>query len=202
MTGDTVECGVFVTCYHQVIFELSQEERWRDLVRKTRLQQLTAALEQVTPMVAAQKRRHTRETLHRRGQRIAVRIEAQLGTLLVDLSKREKDSTLLQQPSRRKRKGMERTRFTSSSDIRDPQTRNLKLRCKRGSYVKAGEYMRSSAPRMRATHSNANPILQERVLSRYMRRRTEDHWDNQYEQTRTKGMGTLWKGPKSTGGKC
>ena len=55
----TVECGVFVTCYHQVIFELSQEERWRALDRNTRLQQRTAALEQVTPMVAAQKRRHT-----------------------------------------------------------------------------------------------------------------------------------------------
>ena len=101
---DTVECGVFVTCYHQVIFELSQEERWRALDRNTRLQQLTAALEQVTPMVAAQKRRHTRETLHRGGQRIAAHVEAQLGPLLVDLSKEEEDSIMPQQLSGRKRK--------------------------------------------------------------------------------------------------
>jgi hypothetical protein len=83
---DTVECGIFVTCYHQVVFELSQEERWRDPDRNTILQQLTAALEQVTPTVAAQKRRHTRETLHRLGQRLSVRVEAQLGSLFVDLS--------------------------------------------------------------------------------------------------------------------
>ena len=51
---DTVECGVFVTCYHQAVFEISQEERWRDLDWNTRLEQLTAALEQVTPTVAAQ----------------------------------------------------------------------------------------------------------------------------------------------------
>ena len=83
---NTVKCEVFLTCYHQVVFDLSQEERWRDLDRDTRLQQLTAALEQVTPMVAVQKRRHTRETSHKRGQRIAVRVEAQLGSLFVDLS--------------------------------------------------------------------------------------------------------------------
>ena len=56
---NTVECGVFVTCYHQAVFEIAQEERWRDLDRNTRLEQLKAALQQVTPMVAAQKRRHT-----------------------------------------------------------------------------------------------------------------------------------------------
>ena len=41
---DTVECGVFVTCYHQAVFELSQSEWWRDLDRNTRLEQLKAAL--------------------------------------------------------------------------------------------------------------------------------------------------------------
>ena len=107
-----------MTCYHQVIFKLSQEERWRALDRNTRLQQLTAALEQVTPMVAAQKRRHTRETLHRGGQRIAAHVEAQLGPLLVDLSKGEEDSTMLQQLSGRKRKEVERPMYTSS-DVRD-----------------------------------------------------------------------------------
>ena len=86
---DTVECGVFVTCYHQAVFELSQEERWRDLDRNARLEQLTAALEQVTPMVAAQKRRHTRETLHRLGERLSVQVEAQLDSLLVHISKEE-----------------------------------------------------------------------------------------------------------------
>ena len=89
-----------MTCYHQGIFKLSQEERWRASDRNTRLQQLAAALEQITPMVAAQKRRHTRDTLHRGGQRIAAQVEAQLGTLLVDLSKGEEDSTMLQQLSK------------------------------------------------------------------------------------------------------
>ena len=67
-----------MTCYHQAVFELAQEEKWRDLDRNTRLEQLTAALVQVTPTVAAQKRRHTQETLHRLGQRLSVQVEAQL----------------------------------------------------------------------------------------------------------------------------
>ena len=112
---DTVECGVFVSCYHQVVFDLSQEERWRDLDRNTRLQQLTAALEQVTPMVATQKRRHTRETLHRLRQRISVRVEAQLGSLFVDLSKGQKENTT---PQPRKR--VERVELTASSDKLNP----------------------------------------------------------------------------------
>ena len=103
---DTVECGVFVTCYHQAVFELAQEERWRDLDRNTRLEQLKAALQQVTPMVAAQKRRHTRETLHRLGQRISTQVEAQLALLFVDLTKDEEVNPSLQQMPRRKRKGV------------------------------------------------------------------------------------------------
>ena len=95
---DTVECGVFVTCYHQAVFELSQAERWRDLDRNTRLEQLKAALQLVTPEVAAQKRRHTRETSHRLGHRISIQVEAQLDSLLVDLSEDEEESPSLQQP--------------------------------------------------------------------------------------------------------
>ena len=49
---NTVECGVFGTCYHQAVFELSQSEWWRDLDQNTRLEQLKAALQQVIPMVA------------------------------------------------------------------------------------------------------------------------------------------------------
>ena len=116
-----------MTCYHQVILELSQEERWRALDRNTRLQQLTVALEQVTPMVAAQKRRHTRETLHRGGQRIAAHVDAQLGSLLVDLSKGEEDSTMLQQRSGRKQKDVERQVYTSSSVTRDSPDKKLKI---------------------------------------------------------------------------
>jgi hypothetical protein len=118
---DTVECGVFVTCYHQVVFDLSQEEQWRDLNRDTSLQQLKAALEMVTPMVAAQKRRHTRETLHKSGQRLAVWMDAQLDALFVDLTKVKEETTSLQQTLRRKRKRVERVALTTSSDTLDPQ---------------------------------------------------------------------------------
>jgi hypothetical protein len=127
---DRVECGVFVTCYHQVVLYLSQEERWRDLDRTTRLQQLSVALEQVIPMVAAQKRRHIRETLH--GQRLAVRVEAQLGSHLVDLSKGQEEKTSLQQTSRRKRKGVERVAPTASSDSLDPPVKIPKTESQEG----------------------------------------------------------------------
>jgi hypothetical protein len=152
-------------------------------------------------MVAAQKRRHTRETLHRCGQRLAARVEDQLGTLSVDLFKEEEESTSLKQSSRRKRKGVERPVVSSSLDTRDPpQTRYPKLRCKKWSYVKAGGYMRLSVHLMRATHCSANPILQKRVLSKYMSWRMKDHWNKPYKRTRTKVLGMLRKGPKSTGG--
>ena len=116
---DTVECGVFVTCYHQAVFELAQEERWRDRDRNSRLEQLKTALEQVTPVVAAQKRRHTRETLHSLGQRLSIQIAAQLDPLLVDLSKAEEEDSSRQQPLSRKRKGVEQAALRSSLDAED-----------------------------------------------------------------------------------
>ena len=116
---DTVECGVFVTCYHQAVFELSQAERWRDLDRNTRLEQLKAALQLVTPEVAAQKRRHTRETLHRLGHRISIQVEAQLDSLLVDLSKEEEENPSLQHTLRRKRKGVAQAASIPTLDTED-----------------------------------------------------------------------------------
>ena len=108
-----------MTCYHQAVFELAQEERWRDMDRNSRLEQLKTALEQVTPVVAAQKRRHTRETLHSLGQRLSIQIAAQLDPLLVDLSKAEEENSPRQQPLRRKRKGVEQAALMSSLDTED-----------------------------------------------------------------------------------
>jgi len=84
---DTVECGVFTTCYHQTVFELSQQEQWRCQDRDTRLRQLKEALSKITATVAAQKRRTTRETLYRHGQRISLRVEEQMGQMLTDVDK-------------------------------------------------------------------------------------------------------------------
>ena len=81
---DTVECGVFTTCYHQVVFELSQQERWRGQDRETRLTQLKEALSKITAIVAAQKRRTTRETLYMHGRRVSPRVEEQMGQMLTD----------------------------------------------------------------------------------------------------------------------
>ena len=118
-----------MTCYHQAVFELSQEERWRDLDRNTRLKQLTAALQLVTPVVAAQKRRHTREMLHRLGHRISIQVKAQLDPLLVDLSKDEEANLSLQQTLRRKRKGVEQAALIPSLDTEDLLGKNVKPNC-------------------------------------------------------------------------
>ena len=87
--------------------------------QNSRLEQLKAALEQVTPVNAAQKRRHTRETLHSLEQRISVQIAAQLDPLLVDLSKAEEEDSSRQQPLSRKRKGVEQAALRSSLDAED-----------------------------------------------------------------------------------
>jgi hypothetical protein len=88
-----VECGVLTTCYHQAVFELSQQERWRCQDRDTRLMQLKETLSKITATVAAQKRRTTRETLYRHGQRISLRIEEQMGQMLTDIAKEDEPTT-------------------------------------------------------------------------------------------------------------
>ena len=101
---DTVECGVFTTCYHQAVFELSQQERWRSQGRDTRLMQLKEALSKITATVAAQKRRTTRETLYRHGKRISLRVEEQIGQMLTDIAKETEPTTqqLLKRGHKRK----------------------------------------------------------------------------------------------------
>jgi hypothetical protein len=89
---ETVECGVFTTCYHQAVFELSQEESWRCQDRHTRVTQVKEALSKITPAVAAHKRRATRETLYLHGCRISLRVEEQMKQMLTDLAK-EKEAT-------------------------------------------------------------------------------------------------------------
>ena len=101
---DTVECGVFTTCYHQVVFELSQQELWRNQDRETRLTQLQEALSRITATVAAQKRRLTRETLYLHGHRISTRVEEQMGQWLTDIAKVPEETTqhLLRRGRKRK----------------------------------------------------------------------------------------------------
>ena len=101
---DTVECGVFTTCYHRVVFELSQQERWRSQDREARLTQLKEALSKITATVAAQKRRLTRETLYLHGHRISSRVEEQIGQMLTDIAKQPEPTTqhLLRRGRKRK----------------------------------------------------------------------------------------------------
>ena len=111
---DTVECGVFTTCYHQVVFELSQQELWRNQDRETRLTQLQEALSRITATVAAQKRRLTRETLYLHGHRISTRVEEQMGQLLTDIAKKPEPTTqhLL-------RRGRKRKVETNGDEVKD-----------------------------------------------------------------------------------
>ena len=101
---DSVECGVFTTCYHQVVFELSQQERWRGQDRETRLTQLKEALSKITATVAAQKRRTTRETLYLHGHRISLRVEEKMRQMLTDIAKEPEPPTenLLRRGRKRK----------------------------------------------------------------------------------------------------
>ena len=116
---DTVECGVFTTCYHQVVFELSQQERWRGQDRETRMTQLKEALSKITATVAAQKRRTTRETLYLHGHRISSRVEEQMGQMLTDIAKEPEPTT--QQPLRR---GQKRKVEESSGEANDNSKRH------------------------------------------------------------------------------
>ena len=66
---DTVQCGVFTICYHNVIFNLTHDPQWLAATSGERLVQLRQKLVQVTPEVAAVKRLTIRETYHHYGQR-------------------------------------------------------------------------------------------------------------------------------------
>jgi hypothetical protein len=55
---DTVECGVFTTCYYQAVFELWQQKRWRCLDRDIRLTQLEKAISKITMTVEPRARHY------------------------------------------------------------------------------------------------------------------------------------------------
>jgi hypothetical protein len=110
----TVECRVFTTCYHQAVIELSQQEQWRCQDRDSRLTQLKETLSKITASVAAQKRRTTRETLYRHGQRISLRVEEQMGQMLTDISKQTEPT-----PQQQLRRGQKRKAEISSGETWD-----------------------------------------------------------------------------------
>jgi hypothetical protein len=105
--SDTVECGVFTTCYHQVIFELSQDNSWRTQDRETKVGRLKEVLGQVTPAIAAEKRRDIRESLYRHGHRISRQVESQLGPLLIDLVNEDNETIKQRSVSTQERKANE-----------------------------------------------------------------------------------------------
>ena len=90
---DSVECGVFTTCFHQAVFELSQQERWRCQDRDIRLTQLKEALSKITATVAAQKRRTTRETLYLHRHQISLREEEHMRQMLTYIAKEPEPTT-------------------------------------------------------------------------------------------------------------
>jgi predicted DNA-binding ribbon-helix-helix protein len=57
------------------------------------LMQLKEALSKITATVADQKRRTTRETLYRHGQRISLKVEEQMGQMLTDIAKETEPTT-------------------------------------------------------------------------------------------------------------
>ena len=90
---DNVQCGVFVLCYHQVVFRAAQDTSWRAMGREQRLLRLSQWLQEVTPEVTERKRRDIRENFHTHGSRLEAQISAQMSPLLADLSKHTEKQT-------------------------------------------------------------------------------------------------------------
>ena len=147
----TVECGVFTTCYHQAVFELSQQKQWRCQDRDSRLTQLIETLSKITASVAAQKQRTTRETLYRHGQRISLRVEEQMGQMLTDISTQTEPTT--QQPLRRGQKRKAEISSGKTGIILNVTIMREPMRNERTSCDKVGECMKSKARGRRVTSS-------------------------------------------------